>query len=273
MLGTRILTGFVLALWLLVAGPAFAQEGTGTLQFVANGEDFVRQGFTSKDGWAITFDALIISLDDIIAYQSDPPYDPDSGPDVEAEVSVLLDGPLTVDLAEGDADADPIPVGEVEAPPGRYNALAWRMIPAEEGEAEGYSLLLVGNAERDGDTIQFRIGIENEYQYVCGEYVGDERKGILGAGDTADLEMTFHFDHLFGDAELPPDDDLNTAAPGFALFAGLAEDGVVDVNLAMLESALDADEYQAFVDILPTLGHTGEGHCYETSAHDHETDE
>ncbi len=28
-------------------------EGTGTLEIVANGEDFVRQGFVSKDGWAI----------------------------------------------------------------------------------------------------------------------------------------------------------------------------------------------------------------------------
>ena len=66
--------------------------GTGTLQFYANGEDFVRQGFVSKDGWAITFDHVYITLADITAYQSDPPYDPHAGSDVQSKVEVSLDG-------------------------------------------------------------------------------------------------------------------------------------------------------------------------------------
>ena len=250
-------------LGLTLAGPLSAQEDTGTLQFVANGEDFVRQGFTSKEGWAITFDALYVTLADITAYQSDPPYDPEADSEIEAAVAVTLDGPFTVDLAAGDADADPILVGELEAPAGRYNALAWRMIPAEEGDAEGYSLFLVGTAERDDEAIAFRIGIEQPYEYICGEYVGDERKGILDAGDTAEVEMTFHLDHLFGDGSMPPDDDLNVLAPGFDALASLAEAGQLEVDMAALEAALDADTYQMIADILPTLGHTGEGHCRE----------
>ena len=39
--------------------PASVAE-EGTLAFVANGEDFVRQGFISKDGWAINFDQVLV---------------------------------------------------------------------------------------------------------------------------------------------------------------------------------------------------------------------
>jgi hypothetical protein len=242
--------------------PSGAEAGTGTLQFVANGEDFVRQGFVSKDGWGITFDHVYVTLSEITAYQSDPPYDPHEGGEVQASVSVGLDGAHTVDLAEGDEDADPIFVGEVEAPAGQYNALSWDMIPASSGDASGYTLLLAGTAEKDGETVDFAIGIENEYPLTCGEYVGDERKGILAADGTADLEMTFHFDHIFGDAETPLDDDLNVGAPGFEPFAALAEDGVLETNMADLESRMDVEAYQILVDTLPTLGHVGEGHCH-----------
>jgi hypothetical protein len=170
---------------------------------------------------------------------------------------------VTIDLAEGDEDAAPIFVGERTAPEGRYNALAWSMIPAPEGEAEGYTLVITGTATREDEAIAFTIKVEHEYEYVCGEYVGDERKGILDADDVADLEMTFHFDHLFGDGDLPPDDALNEHAPGFDIFAAQAEDNSVEVDMAALESMVSEDDYQMLVDILPTLGHVGEGHCYE----------
>ena len=54
-------------------------QDTGTLQFYANGEDFVRQGFVSKDGWSISFDHVYIHLADVAGYQTEPPYDPHSG--------------------------------------------------------------------------------------------------------------------------------------------------------------------------------------------------
>jgi len=44
-----------------VKAQAPAGDSTGTLQFVANGEDFIRQGFTSKDGWNISFDEVLAS--------------------------------------------------------------------------------------------------------------------------------------------------------------------------------------------------------------------
>ncbi len=235
--------------------------GLGELAFTANGEDFVRQGFTSKDGWDISFDNVWVHLTDITAYQAYPPYEPGEETGLKSEFEVGLADNYVVDLAEGDADADPLLVDAVPARAGRYNALHWQMTPATQGDLAGNSILLVGRAEKDGQTIDFEIGIDESYSNTCGEFVGDERKGILQTGGAADVEMTFHFDHIFGDGELPPDDSLNELAPGFEPFASVAENGAVDIRLSELAQLLPEDEYQMLVDILPTLGHTGEGHC------------
>jgi len=232
---------------------------TGTLQFYANGEDFIRQGFVSKDGWALTIDHAYITLADITAYQSDPPYDPHQGDDIHAAVESSLPGTHTVDLAEGGEDAPPIFVGEVEETPiGHYNAISWKVVKATEGPAEDYSLVVVGVAEKERQAVSFTLRFEEEFKYIGGEFIGEERKGILQEGGTADLEMTFHFDHLFGDAELSPDDALNVDAVGFEMFAALAEAGVVDAEVTELE----AEDYQKVKTILYSLGHVGEGHCH-----------
>ena len=220
-----------------------AGAAVGTLQFDANGEDFVRQGFVSKDGWSIDFDHVYITLADVTACQTDPPYDPHSGADMNCDVKIKLDKVYTVDLAEGGDNAPPILVDEVaDAPVGHYNAISWKMVKAPTGPAAGYSVVMIGTAEKDGQIVDFVINVEEECVYICGEYVGDERKGIVVDGGTADLEMTFHFDHIFGDAETPLDDALNLGALGFEPFA---EGGEVDLNMAELH-----------------LGHVGEGHCY-----------
>jgi hypothetical protein len=117
----------------------------------------------------------------------------------------------------------------------------------------------------DGETIEFMIRIEEDFTYTCGAFVGDERKGVLPANETGDVELTFHFDHIFGDAESPLEDSLNAEAPGFDMFAALATEGVVDVSLADLEMALAAEDYAMFVNVLPSLGHVGEGHCFESN--------
>ncbi len=256
----------ILAVMIVFVVPVAAQDGSGTLEFYANGEDFVRQGFVSKDGWSISFEGVTVNLTDISAYQTNPPFDPDSEADVDALESVALEGTFLIDLAEGDENADPLLIGAIEdAPAGRYNAVSWRMVNTEDEDGDMvYALVIDGTAERDDETIEFVIHIEQEYEYTCGEYVGDERKGILSADGVANLELTFHFDHIFGDDELPMDDDLNVLAPGFDMLAPLAVDGVLDVTLADLEEGLSEEDYQMVVDILPTLGHTGEGHCRES---------
>lgn len=235
----------ILSILAIVLASCAGGGATGKLQFYANGEDFVRQGFVSKDGWSISFDHVYITLSDITAYQTSPPYDPNSGNDINGKVTVALDEAYTVDLAEGGEDAPPILVDEVsDVPVGHYNAISWKMAKAISGPAAGHSLVVIGTAEKDGQSLDFTINIDEECEYQCGEYVGDARKGILEKGGTADLEMTFHFDHIFGDAELPPDDELNLAAVGFQPFADGAE----------AASILNMTEMH--------LGHVGEGHCY-----------
>jgi len=235
----------------------------GTLQFHANGEDFVRQGFVSKDGWSIDFDHVYITLADITAYQTEPPYDPHAGVNINGKVTVSLDKVYNVDLAEGGEDADPILVGEVKnAALGHYNAISWKIVKASSVPGAGYSLVMIGTAEKDGKSIDFNIKVDEEYGYSCGEFVGDERKGMVQEGGIADVEMTFHFDHIFGDADTPMDDELNVGAVGFGPFASVAGGGKLDVDMVGLQSKLSAKDYQALVDILPTLGHVGEGHCH-----------
>ncbi|HIK46727.1 MAG TPA: DUF4382 domain-containing protein [Leptolyngbyaceae cyanobacterium M65_K2018_010] len=246
------------------AGAETAQAaGKGTLIIRANGEDFVRQGFTSKDGWAITFDHVYVSLADITASQADPPFNPEAGGKLEAKAQVIVPDPVVVDLAAGNATAEPILVAEVDAPAGHFNALSWRMVPAQAGPSQGYSLWIQGTATKDGQSLPFTLKVDEELAFTCGEFVGDERKGILDAGDMADLEATFHFDHLFGDADTPADDALNTGALGFGPLAALAQNGAVNGDLATLKAGLSEADYATFIGILPSLGHVGEGHCEE----------
>jgi hypothetical protein len=212
----------------------------------------------------MSFDHLYVTLDEVTAYQSDPAFDPTVEETPTAEVSLAWEEPVTVDLAEGDETAEPILVGSQEAPAGRYNALGWKIVPASEGPAAGYGVMLQGTATKDGQEIDFTLQLDKSLRFICGDFVGDERKGILAAGETADLEATFHFDHLFGDGEAAPDDDINTGALGFDPLAALAEDGTLTVDSADLEQSLSAEDYETLLSILPSLGHVGEGHCAET---------
>ncbi|HEY9888970.1 MAG TPA: hypothetical protein V6D02_11260 [Candidatus Obscuribacterales bacterium] len=246
------------------AADEVAATGDGQLALRANGEDFVRQGFVTKDGWQINFDHLYVSLAEITAYQSDPPFDAEAGGTPEAKQVVELDAPVTIDLAAGDADAEPILIDTVAAPAGRYNALSWKMVPATTGPAAGQTIWIEGTAAKAGQTVDFTLKLDPELGFVCGDFVGDSRKGILEASSQADLEATFHFDHLFGDGEAPPDDDINTGALGFDPLAAIATDGTLDIDMAGLEAQLAPAEYELLLSILPSLGHVGEGHCDET---------
>ncbi|PSB16667.1 DUF4382 domain-containing protein [filamentous cyanobacterium CCP2] len=247
------------------APEAANSDGTGTLQIRANGEEFVREGFVTKDGWEISFDHLYVNLVDVTAYQTDAGFDPEAGQPIQPKEQVSLDEAKTVDLTGENPAEETVLVGEVEAPSGRYNALSWRMIPAADGPAAGYPMVLQGTATKDGETIDFTLRFEEELAFVCGDFVGDERKGFLEAGDAADLEATFHFDHLFGDAEAPADDEINTGALGFDPFAAIAQNNQLDANSTQLQEQLSDAEYSTLLEILPSLGHVGEGHCQETT--------
>lgn len=239
-------------------------SGTGTLEIRANGEDFVRQGFLSQDGWKITFDHVYVTLAAIGAYQTNPPYDATAKEPLTAAPQVTLAEVQTVDLAAGDAKAEPVLVATVAAPAGRYNAVSWQMPRATTGKAADSVILLVGQATKGDRAIAFTLNLDQPMAYQCGEFVGETRKGNLTAQGTADLELTFHFDHLFGDGTLPPKDELNQQALGFGPLAAIAQNGKVAANLAQLKQTLSSEDFEKFSRILPSLGHVGEGHCQAT---------
>ena len=254
----------------LYPSPTIAAS-TGNLTLVANGEDFVRQGFVSKDGWQIDFDHLYVNLDSAIAYSTESAYEPqknDQKENIEYQNKVeLLSQPQVVDLAEGVEDADPIAVAEADVPVGFYNALAWSLNTAQaDSPMAGNTMMLVGQATKDGQTVNFNLGLNQPTEYICGEFVGDARQGIVEADALAQTEMTFHFDHVFGDADTPPEDALNQHALGFEPIAQLASNSTVKLNESDLAEQLAPEDYQQLTSAVTGLGHVGEGHCVVTNS-------
>lgn len=237
---------------------------TGTLALLGNAEERPQVGFTSVDGWALSFDHIYVHFSDLRAYQVDPPYDYSTLTPIQgAQVEVSFPD-QTVDLVTGDEDNPTVPIATLtDAPTGHYNAISWQMTPAPDGPSAGSSLVIIGTAERDGETIAFTLNLEKEFSYYCGEFIGDERQGILAAGEAAEVEATLHFDHLFGEGSKPADDPINQTALGFDPLAALAVDGQVEVDFATLQAVLTPADLERLESSLAALGHAGEGHCFE----------
>jgi hypothetical protein len=236
----------------------------GTLQVFANGEERPQVGFTSSDGWDLTFENIYVHFSELKAYQTEQPYDATAGAEIQNAAKEVELEAGTVDLVTGNEDDPTVLVSEVSGvEPGHYNAISWRMSPASDGPAEGYSMVIVGTAERDGETVDFVLNVDREFAYYCGDFVGDERKGFVEPGDSGELEATFHFDHLFGEGSNPADDPLNLTALGFDPIAALATDGRVEADLSTLQANLSPEDYDRLEAALVELGHAGEGHCYE----------
>ena len=234
----------------------------GTLIIVANGEDFVRQGFVTKDDWQIDFERVAVNVGNITAYQTEPAFNPDENTEINATEKVtILDEVTTIDLAEGTQSAEPIAVKEMNVPAGSYNALGWSMIPLDDSGLSNQTIVLQGQAVKDAETVDFKLGFAVPVQYICGEFVGDERKGIVQQDESAEVEMTFHFDHIFGDSDTPSDDPLNQDALGFQPLADLAQSGVLEADWQTLQQQLSAEDAQLLSNAIAGLGHVGEGHC------------
>lgn len=238
----------------------------GNLTLVANGEDFVRQGFVSKDGWEISFENVYVNFGDAVAYSSASSFEPQKGDtknniDYQNKVDFLTES-TTTDLAAGDKEAEPIVVKQVDVASGFYNALSWSVSTANDNSAiAGKTMMLTGKAVKDGETVDFNLSFNRPAEYICGEFIGDERQGIVAADTPGKVEATFHFDHIFGDIDTPPEDALNQDAVGFQPIAELASNGKVDLDDTDLASQLSARDYQKLTEAVSGLGHVGEGHC------------
>lgn len=222
---------------------------TGTIVFAVNGEDFVRQGFVDKQGWNISFDKLYINIANPVAYT----------PHGEMHVAALT-GEHWIDLAHGDENANPIVVGKLEnIKTGNYQSLKFKIKRVQSGEHKGFTIVMIGNASKDGKTVPFTIKLDEEMDCDGKEgFVGDEIKGMLKPGGSTTVEMTFHFDHIFGDKEASEDDHINTGSVGFDFFNRFSKDEKVTVAQSEMKSV---QGYDTLVKAIRTLGHLGEGHC------------
>ncbi len=256
-------------------------EHTGTLGFRANGEDFVREGFVSEDGWRIDFDAVYVNVYGPTAYQVKEPQaqthsdtyhggHPHSNiPEGSAHVS--LKGEYHLALKQAIFE-----LGSVDnAPIGNYNRSAFRLVPttadshAVDMDNIGYSIVLKGKASKpEQSEVKFSIRFHEALEhYDCGP---NGLTGVLAEDDFAFVELTFHFDHIFGDAEEgPPEpedpDTVNHVAIGFEPFAKLASNGILDINQNDLGQKMNGATYLKLIEAIRTLGHNGEGHCYTES--------
>ena len=249
--------------------------GSGTLEFYANGEEFIREGFPDKTSWNLLFSHFYVTLQGPTAYQVADDDDADAEKcalkhaghpheDIaEGSAHEALLGDYWLDLAEG---SDRQLVGEVtDAPAGNYNYGAFSMVQADEGDFAGYSIIMVGMATKmdTDETIDFTIKLTEEMTFSsCHQEVDESYAGVVEDGGVGSMEMTFHSDHLFGDHDdLGNPEGVNPGALGFQAFADLAVDGVLDIDQAQMEQQMTADDYATFLAALYTLGHSGEGHC------------
>lgn len=235
----------VITLLLLILLSAPVVGSAGTLQFYANGEDLATEGFIApkrtKDGWVLMFRHIYVGLTDIAAYQTSPPYDAASGGQISATAATGLTQRYPIDLVAQAAGDSRVLVGEADAAAGHYNAVSWRVVLNAGEPLDGYAMVFIGTAQKDGTSVDFELVSTEEATYRCGEYVGDERKGFVTKGGVANLEMTFHLDHIFGRADKPAEDPMNLEAVGFEPFAAGGRQPI------LLKGK--------------HIGHAGEGHC------------
>lgn len=232
----------VAACLLACAAPAVQ---AGELTLFATGEDFATEGFNAPeltmDGWALEFTRIIATFDEVTAWQTDPPFTAD-GPEITG-TPLVIGGPFTVELVDADENHQ-VELVTVPAEPGHYNALSWTLVPAPEGEFEGFSLVMEGVARRDGEEVAFTLATRDAVAHACGEHDWDARMGRVAEGGSAPVEVALHIDQLFGRADMEDDAPENVNALGFAPFAGGG----------MQEFSLDG----------LLLGHNGEIVCHHT---------
>lgn len=230
---------------------------TGYLQLVANGEAFIHEGLVTKDGWELEFERVTLNLDAVVASQRGAIAPGDhQNTQQESKTVILVDDPVVVNLTEGKAGAVTV-VTRDAVPTGAYNAIAWQLVSQPDTPA----IQLLGIARKNDTTLNFQLQFDHSLTYLCGEYVGDQRKGLVKVAETGELEVTTHWDHLFGNGRAAPHEDINIQALGFTPIAAFEDEGTVKITYSELMQKLSPDHAELLNKTLQGLGHVGEGHC------------
>ena len=166
-----------------VTEPDYPVGASGTLEFTANGEDFARSGFTSMDGWAVTFTHVYLCVKNPKAYrQSTGGTDPGGMVDLD---DTSADDAYVMDLAQG---AGATKIGEeAGVPVGHYSRVSWEMKDLEGTETpvapvtvadlsnlvagapvagETGTVILVGTAVKGAATVAFTIRVVDVLAYM-----------------------------------------------------------------------------------------------------------
>jgi len=274
---------------------------TGTMVFNANGEGFVHEGFVSEDGWTISFDHVYVNLEGPTAYQVAVSAESasrhaghDHGDVPDGSAHSALTGQYFVDLKRQGAAEPVFNIGSNDdVVIGNYNYLNFSMVnidtattmPAtnlNSGDTttpdayEGYCLILIGTAVKGSDTVTFTIKFDQAMKfYECGpqEDLDEDgtADGILSSESDASTQMTFHFDHIFGDFDEgdpePSDPEMMSFwGIGFGPFAEIGGyttgDHTFSITQEQMRTSMNSDIYFHLYSTLMTLGHLGEGHCH-----------
>lgn len=221
-------------------------DHSGVLVFETNGENYVRQGFKDKTGWFIQFDHLFVNISQPTAY---------FGHALKAQLA----GDYLVDLTKASAAKPNIEVGRLSTRPGNYQSLKFTIKRIVSGKYAGYSVIMIGHATRAGERVPFKILLDAQIEFDGPDgYVGDRVKGIVKKDQIERVEMTFHFDHIFGDQSASLKNHVNTGAVGFDFFHQFKKAGEVDVRQ---QDLVGSKGYEDLLRSLDYLGHLGEGHC------------
>jgi len=166
-----------------------------------NGYPYVKNGATIAfaDGWALRFSKYIASVGHLRLGTEDGRTAFDS-----SDVFVL-------DLHAGPAELTSFPAIEarrwerfgfdVEAPSATAKTVG-DVSPADVDamRAAGWNYLVEGTAEKSGRTVRFSWGISNPVRATnCTNGIDGTEGVVVRTNATADVEITFHLDHLFWD--------------------------------------------------------------------------
>ncbi|MEM9771374.1 MAG: hypothetical protein AAF889_07205 [Cyanobacteria bacterium P01_D01_bin.73] len=243
-----------------LVGCGGASVDTSELDVVVNGEAFAQEGMLSKDGWQIEFKEIVVAVGKVAA-SGVPPRTANSDDILEASWPAEgTDGAsdsaagkfVTVALQNG-----PKSLGAQTVAVGNYNQVKWQW-----GDGSGAAIALQGKATKGDRTIEFDLEFPGAFEVACGDYVGDERKGIVTSESAGEVELTLHLDHLFGDGNSAADAEVNAKALGFGPFAeDAAEEDKVAMNPASFTGWGTPEVRQLLDKGLSSMPHVGEGHC------------
>ena len=227
--------GWIAAAAMLWSAGCGGEPGEGTVTVAVDGEQGAREGwpFTADgetigfvDGWTLTFDAVVASVDDFALRTGD-------GDDAMLEPDAIL-----VDVHGG------IPTAWTfeGVPAKRWDRVSYRYVPptdasrnangvdaaiAERMIAEGWTLYLEGLASDGTETVTFAWGLPlpvlNE---ACVDGVDETDGLVVREGGITEAQITLHLDHLFFDTYATDEADMR-----FEAVAAMADaDGQVSLD-------------------------------------------